>query len=320
MINEKITVPRRTYLREPVPFHLQAQYLVPKKKLDVVGCHFKNLYICQNDFYMFADGIINTLHIRLSDIIVDGKYSDLPLRAYKFQLDSSFDGIVEAITNDINRDADWLTKEDNQYLKEGFRHLIPSVKEHIHTLTDRLQKIEKDSEGDARTQMQIDFCNRLQAFIETLPNKIDELNGDALTQEDMNRCFFDALTPNITPRHLVPIYYNLIDKGYISKKYTSMGDFMYYFTGEGFKPSEPIHWKLSTVKLTIFLKLIVVDEKIWAKASHIFLVKDKFVGKKVLGNTYSTAMDRDKGTVHLNRIKSQITNVTVAELEPWKAI
>ena len=318
MIKEKITAPRRTYLREPMPFHLQTRYPVPKKKLDVVGCHFKNLYICQNDFYMFADGIINTLHIRLSDIIVDGKYSDLPLRAYKFQLDSSFDGIVEAITNDINRDADWLTKEDNQYIKEGFRHLIPSVKEHINTLTDRLQKIEKDSEGDARTQMQIDFCNKLQAFIETLPNKIDELNGDALTKEESERCHFNALMPNITPRHLVPIYYNLIDNGYISKKYTSMGDFMYYFTGEGFKPSEPIHWKLSTVKLTILLKLLIADEQIWAKASHIFLVKDKFVGKKVLGNTYSTVLGRVKYEKHLKDIQSKITNVTVAPLEPWQ--
>ena len=301
-----------------MPFHLQTRYPVPKKKLDVIGCHFENLYICQNDFYMFTDGIISTLHIRLSDIIVDGKYSDLPLRAYKFQLDSSFDGIVEAITNDINRDADWLTKEDNQYLKEGFRHLIPSVKEHINTLTDRLQKIEKDSEGDARTQMQIDFCNKLQAFIETLPNKIDELNGDALTKEEYERCHFDALMPNITPRHLVPIYYNLIDNGYISKKYTSMGDFMYYFTGEGFKPSECIHWKLSTVKLTILLKLLIADEQIWAKASHIFLVKDKFVGKKVLGNTYSTVLGRVKYEKHLKDIQSKITNVTVAPLEPWQ--
>ena len=268
---------------------------------------------------MFTDGIISTLHIIISDIIVNGKYKDLPLRAYKFQLDSSFDGIVETITNDINRDIDWLTKEDNQYAKDEFKKLLPFVKEHINALTDKIQKIERDSEGDARTQMQIDFCNRLQAFVETLPNKIDELNGDALTKEDMDRCFFDALMPNITPRHLVPIYYNLIDKGYISKKYTSMGDFMYYFTGEGFKPSEPIHWKLSTVKLSIFLKLLVADEKIWAKASHIFLVKDEFVGKKVLGNTYSTAMSRDSGTKHLNKIKSEITNVSVAELEPWKA-
>ena len=315
-----MTVPRRIPLREPVPIHLQTRYPVPKKKLDVIGCHSKNLYICQNDLYMFTDGIISTLHIIISDIIVNGKYKDLPLRAYKFQLDSSFDGIVETITNDINRDIDWLTKEDNQYAKGEFKKLLPFVKEHINALTDKLQKIERDSEGDARTQMQIDFCNRLQAFIETLPNKIDELNSDALTQEDMDRCFFDALMPNITPRHLVPIYYNLIDKGHISKKYTSMGDFMYYFTGEGFKPSEPIHWKLSTVKLTIFLKLIVADEKIWAKASHIFLVKDEFVGKKVLGNTYSTAMNRDSGTKHLNKIKSEITNVTVAELEPWKAI
>lgn len=301
-----------------MPFHLQTRYPVPKKKLDVVGCHFKNLYICQNDFYMFTDGIVSRLHIFISDIIVDGKYTDLPLRAYKFQLDSSFDGIVETITNDIKRDADWLTKESNQNLKEEFRRLIPSVKGHINALTDTLQKIEKDSEGDARTKMQIDFCNRLQAFIETLPNKIDELNSDALTKEESEKCHFDALMPNITPRHLVPIYYNLIDNGYISKKYTSMGDFMYYFTGEGFKPSECIHWKLSTVKLTLFLKLIVADEKIWAKASHIFSVKGKFVSKKVLGNTYSTAIGREKGGTHLREIQSRITNVNIAPLEPWQ--
>ena len=267
---------------------------------------------------MLTDGIISTLHTLISNIIVDGKYANLPFRAYKYQLDSSFDGIVATITNDISKDADWLTKEDNEYLKEGFRSLIPSIKEHIATLTEQLITFESSSEENSKAQLQMDFCKRLQAFIETLPHKIDELNSDALTQEEWNRCHFDALMPNITPRHLVPIYKNLIDNGCISKKYTSFGDFMYYFTGEGYKPSEPIHWKLSTVKLTIFLKLLIADEQIWAKASHIFLVKDNFVGKKVLGNTYSTAMGREKAGKHLKEIQTKITNVTVAPLEPWQ--
>ena len=96
-----------------------------------------------------------------------------------------------------------------------------------------------------------------------------------------------------------------------------MGDFIYYFSGRGFKPTEPIHWKVSTAKLTLFLDEIVADDHIWSKASHIFLVKNKPVGKKVLGNTFSRCKKQEaEGTENAENLRREIVRMTYVEPLP----
>lgn len=255
---------------------------------------------------MLTDGIINALHFFILGFINDDKYINLGLKAYKHQLDSSFNGIVETIIRDIKRDADWLSKEANQDLKEGFSNLIPHIKDHQNALIEKLNKTGSDNIDDPIIKLQIDFCKKLQAFIETLPFKVEELNGDALSAEEISRCHFDTLAPEVNVRRLMQIYDNLINNGYINRIYTSSEDFIFYFTGDGLTPSEPIHWKSSIAKLTLFLGEVVMDEHIWAKAAHIFMVKNNHVGKKVLGNTHSKTIGRPIALKHLREIKDKI--------------
>lgn len=261
---------------------------------------------------MIADNHINALHFFISGFTSqDDSVLDFPPHDYKRQLDNYFDIETQSITLDINRDLEWMSKETNTYLKEGFKREIPKVKSHINSLLEKIENIGIDSTEGIKAKMQVEFCERIQTFIDELLLKIDALDKDALTDSQIENCHFERLRMGITIDYLKQVYLNLKANHWICSRHTSMGDFIYYFTGDGIKPIEPIHWKVSTAKLTLFLDEIVEDEYIWSKASHIFLVKNKPVGKKVLGNTHSKSLDRPITEKHLRELKNKITRT------PW---
>lgn len=265
---------------------------------------------------MLTDRFIFTLRDFISDFITDTKTPlDMECEVYENQLNNTFEESTRAITVDINKDIEWFSQEENRHLIEGFKKQGKIVHQHAIELSQHIVDIKtKISNESEIVGLQIDFCNRLQSFIDDLVIKIEDVTSDALTKDQIKNCHFDTLRAGITAEHLRQIYNNLLNQHWICRKHTSVNDFIYLFTGEGFATTKQIHWKVSTVKLSLFLYEIVADEKIWAKASYIFLVKNNPVSKKVLGNSYSSAMGREITERRLKEIKTKITNVDMSHL------
>lgn len=237
---------------------------------------------------MWTYDIVSALHRIISEFIEGDGGMDFAPYYYKLQLDSRYEQATKSITNDINDDIERLTKEDCAQFKEDFERLKPEVVANINSLLERIENIGIDSSQGVKAKMQLEFCEKIKTFISEVLKKIEEERETALTQAQIEEMCY--LCPN--GDYLEMVYWNLRDKHWICGKHTSIYDFIYYFTGEGFKPSEPIHWNVSAKKLTLFLNEMVEDDKIWSKASFMFLVKNKPVGKKVLGNTFSKCMKR----------------------------
>lgn len=257
---------------------------------------------------MIAQDHINRLWMFIENLeSKENEYSNLTPKEYKRQLDYYFETETENIIKDINRDLEHLSKEDDESLKDGLKGLVPKVE----TLLANVNGLAISEEEDERAQIRSAFYECLQAFLRNLIQKVEEISEGALTNEEINNCHFDNLLPKITIDHLEQIYDNLKANHWICSRHTSMGDFIYYFSGQGFRPTEKIHWKVSTAKLTLFLVEVVADENVWAKASHIFLVRNKSVGKKVLGNTFSRCRNRDsdKSDELIREIERKITHV-----------
>lgn len=272
---------------------------------------------------MLTDSLIFSLSNFVSNLdnVGEGALA-FPPEVYQRQLDEYYKGVTGSIITDINNDIDWLSKEDNQYLKDEYIRQIPIVRAHIEELSRKLQDTASFSsyQDYQKVEMKVAFCEKVQFFIECLLKKIDEASASALTKEQISGCHFELLKPEITEEHLRQIYGNLISARWISREYTDLPDFIYYFTGKGFKPIEPIHWKVSIAKLTLFLDELIEDENIWVKASHIFLVKGKPVSRKVLGNTHSKSLDCAITVKHLKEIKTKITHVEMPEVPFWRNI
>lgn len=272
---------------------------------------------------MLTDNLIIALNRFVTDFskVEEGSLSFAP-EVYQRQLDEYYDGMTKTIISDINRDIDWLSKEDNEYLKNGYREQIPIVKGHIAELSLSLKDVSSFStyEDYQKTEMRIAFCEKVQFFIECLLKKIDEASSDALTNNQISGCHFERLKPHITEEHLRQIYAHLLAEHWICSRCTDFSDFRYYFTGNGFKPMEPIHWKMSIAKLTLFLDELVDDENIWVKASYIFLVKNKPVSRKVLGNTHSKSLDCSITVKHLKELKTKIMHVELPDIPFWRTM
>ena len=263
---------------------------------------------------MITKDHINRMRVFIDNLCKhDDEYSTFQPKEYKRQLDNYYEIETEGIIKDINRDIEYLSKEDDEDLRKGIKQLVPIVENLLDTVKSRAVS----NNVDERTQIQIAFYERLQGFLSSLIETIEEVEQGALTNAQINDCHFECLKSGITIEHIVQIYGNLKSNHWICSRHTSMDAFIYYFTGQGFRPSEPIHWKVSTAKLTLFLDEIVADDHIWAKASHIFLVKNKPVSKKTLGNTHSKSLDRQITEKHLKEIKTKITHVELRSKPFW---
>lgn len=238
---------------------------------------------------MLADTLVYVLNTFVLNLTNQDNPTVLRLepREYERQLLNYYSNMTASITSDIKADLEWFSRENNEYLKREFLNQVSALKSHINTLLQTIESVDVDEKAGKMAKIQIDFCKQLQSFINELSLKIDEANVSALTDAQIDDCHFECLRGKRTEYDLSEIYKNLKASHWICSRHTSMGDFIYYFSGQGLKPTEPIHWKVSTAKLTLFLDEIVADDHIWSKASHIFLVKNKPVGKKVLGNTFS---------------------------------
>ena len=263
---------------------------------------------------MIAKDHINKLQSFIDDLTKqDNEYLILQPKEYKRQLDTYFEIETEGIIKDINRDLEWLSKEDDKDLREGLKQLLPTIENLVH----EVERLAISDNRDEKAEIRVAFYKRLQGFLSSLIQTVEEVEKDALTNAQINACHFECLKAGITVEHLIQIYDNLKSNHWICSRHTSMDAFIYYFTGQGFMPSKQIHWKVSTAKLALFLDEIVADDHIWAKASHIFLVKNKPVGKKSLGNIHSKSLDRPITERHLKEIKTKITHVELRPKSFW---
>ena len=268
---------------------------------------------------MLADTLVYVLNTFVLNLTNQDNPAVLRLepREYERQLLNYYSNMTASITSDIKADLEWFSRENNEYLKREFLNQVSALKNHINTLLQTIESVDIDEKAGKMAKIQIDFCKQLQSFINELSLKIDEANIDALTDAQIDDCHFECLRGKRTEYDLSEIYKNLKASHWICSRHTSMGDFIYYFSGQGFKPSEPIHWKVSTAKLTLFLDEIVADDHIWSKASHIFLVKNKPVGKKVLGNTFSRCRKQEsERTENAENLRREIVRMTYVEPLP----
>lgn len=261
---------------------------------------------------MWADDVIWALHRTISQFVDDDGMDFFPYD-YKLQLDSIYESSTKTITDDIKRDLETLSKEECTRFRDNFEREKQVVIANINNLLERIENIGIDNSKGVKAKIQLEFCEKIKLFISEVLLKIEEERETAFTQAQIEEIYYTCPKG----KYLEMAYWNLRDKHWICGKHTSVYDFIYYFTGEGFKPTEPIHWNVSTKKLTLFLNEMVEDDKIWSKASFMFLVKNKPVGKKVLGNTFSKCMKRkeleegetDSNKKTIERLEKEIRRV-----------
>ena len=117
-------------------------------------------------------------------------------------------------------------------------------------------------------RIQESFCERTIGFIDSLIEKVQGWRESALTEKEANNCYFEDVRfeEEVLPR----IYNNLVRNGWISGRRTSLNDFIYLFTGKGFRPAHPVLWKKGQDELCLFLEEMTFDIKDLKKAVLVF--------------------------------------------------
>lgn len=81
--------------------------------------------------------------------------------------------------------------------------------------------------------------------------------------------YFEGLK-DYTREQLEDMYEGLIDEEFLSRD-TSIEDFLYYFTGEGNKPSIKLRWMGKQGKLALFIDYFFDVKNKWKRAEQIFM-------------------------------------------------
>lgn len=112
---------------------------------------------------------------------------------------------------------------------------------------------------------------------------------------------------------LFDIHESLVDNYWIEPNCADV-DFVYFFSGEGLPPRKRIGWVESIVCLSLFLKEMTDDKKVWQKASKIFEVRDKkyfkyqAVKPRSISATYINAQLQDVYPDNVAKVK-EVLNI-----------
>lgn len=200
-------------------------------------------------------------------------------KEYQKELDSMYETSETTIREHIeNYVQDIVLKEDCDVALDDFQSNLIRVQKQMETLSAKSESVRSslsasgsDTEQD-RAQMA--FCEKLVVFLRDLISRVEEWKQGSLSAQEANEENF-FLELRIGEERLPQIYRNLVDKGWIVKSKTSLNNFIYYFTGKGFSPLDPIRWKSTEPKLALFLECMTLDDKPWAKAALIFEKRKK---------------------------------------------
>ena len=224
-------------------------------------------------------------------------------KAYQKELEELYEKSTCLIRSEIEDYVqDLVLKEDCDLTIDDFQRNLNMVQEKMKELNavseETMYSIADNDSLSARQKVQLSFCNKLMSFLRDLIGRIEEWKEGALSAQEANeQNFFLGL--RIDEGQLPNVYDNLINKGWIVRSRTSLNNFIYYFTGKGFSPQNPIRWTGTEPILTLLLENMTTDEKRWAKAAIIFEKKKRGsreyhpVNREQLSVSRNKALDND---------------------------
>lgn len=227
-------------------------------------------YLCSMDAY----DILDNLKALVSKFLDRETYHSpsASLGSLKRDLEVKYESSVKGIIKDIENEYDFLYQQDCDITIDAFKQDMRAVQERAEPLKAMLEEAKEmpadGGEDMERMKIQAEFCERLIVFIESLIEKVQALSESALTSKEANDCFFEDV--RVEEEDLPQIYNNLVERGWMSGRRTSFKDFLYYFTGKGFRPAKPILWKNGQDELCLFIEEMTFDIKDLTKAVLIF--------------------------------------------------
>ena len=254
---------------------------------------------------MLTYEIIERIEALVSKFLNRETYShSLSNSSKRRELETFYENSTNGIVKDLESDYDFLFQEDCDITIDGFKQSLEGVQERAESLKYLFEKAtEMPTEEGELEQMEIQasFCERMIEFIDSLIEKIQEWREDALSAKEANDCFFEDV--RFKEEDLPRIYNNLVSHRWIIKSRTSLNNFIYLFTGKGFRPSQPVLWKKTEDDLCLFLEEMTFDAKDLAKAAIVF-------EKKTRNNGYQLVKKRQ-----LSAVRSRINNDRLYEKE-----
>lgn len=221
---------------------------------------------------MLTHEIIERLEALVSKFLNKETYShSLSNSSKKRELETLYENSTNGIVKDLENDYDFLFQEDCDITIEGFKHSIEGVQERAESLKVLFEKAKEmpTDDGDLeQMEIQASFCERMIGFIDSLIERIQGWREDALSAKEANDCFFEDV--RFEEEELPRIYNNLVKHQWIIKSRTTLNDFLYLFTGKGFRPSCPVLWKKTEDDLCLFLEEMTFDAKDFTKAALVF--------------------------------------------------
>lgn len=254
---------------------------------------------------MLTYEIIERLEALVSKFLNKATYShSLSNSTKKRELETLYENSTNGIVKDLENDYDFLFQEDCDITIEGFKHSMEGVQERAESLKNLFEKAKEmpTEEGEwEQMEIQASFCKRMIEFIDSLIERIQGWREDALSAKEANDCFFENV--RFKEEDLPRIYNNLVSHRWIIKSRTTLNNFIYLFTGKGFRPSQPVLWKKTEDDLCLFLEEMTYDAKDLAKAAIVF-------EKKTRNNGYQLVKKRQ-----LSVVRSRINNDRLYEKE-----
>lgn len=245
---------------------------------------------------------LNALDGFVSDFLNKETYGlVLSEKEYQKELDALYETSERTIREHIeNYVQDIVLKEDCDVAIDDFQNNLKQVQERMETLSAKSDNVRaslaaNDTDTD-QDKVQMAFCEKLIVFLQDLISRVEEWKEGSLSAQEANEENF-FLDLRVGEEQLPQIYHNLVDKGWIVKSKTSLNDFIYYFTGKGFSPLDPIRWKSTEPILTLFLECMTLEDKRWAKAALIFEKRKK-------GTREYHPVDKDQLGVSRSKVKN----------------
>jgi len=242
---------------------------------------------------MVAYEIIERLEARVTKFLNKETYAhSLSQGSLKRELDNLFENSTSGIVKDLENDFDFLYQQDCDITIDGFRNEMEVLQQRVESLKTQFEQakglpIEQD-EYLERMRIQASFCERMVSFIDTLIAKVEDWKTTALTSKEAETCHFEDV--RFDEDDLPKIYDNLISHQWIVKSKTSLSDFIYLFTGNGFRPSNPVVWRKTEDDLCLFIEEMTFDAKDLTKAALVFEKKTRKEGYQMVKRSQLSAV------------------------------
>lgn len=243
---------------------------------------------------MVAYAIIYRLEKVVAEFLNGETYGNIASDStHKRELERLFDNSTQSIADDLEAEYEALLFEDYDIALNSFKQEMKNVQERVELLKGQFEaaaKLSFDIE-DNKAREQYLFCKRMVVFLNDLIERVEEWREGALTSEEDHNTYFTSV--KYDRQELTTIYNRLVEHRWIDRR-TPLRAFLYYFTGEGLKPTKPIRWLPDITALTLFLERMTFEnKKKWAKAAKIFEKEGAKMSRKTLSVSYDRVYDEE---------------------------